>query len=734
MARGPAPVVRPGQGFSGNAPGAAQGSLPSLPAGIFQGLEGISAALTAYASGVRQQEDIAEGLRVAEAEDAFALALAEKTKALDPTAEDYAERVQKAVAEQTQATISASGLKGQHRQAQLREALSRQGTAALIRSLGAQQEALQNRAISAFEQGAETAFNQMLASPGDWDAIKTGFLAKVAPALDALPADARQAMVTGFLNKAVIHTAIGRADAGDFAGAQKFLADNAGSIDADVVFATKQRIENLEQQRENERRAAAAAARAAEVERLKQRVLAAELDSIENGDPALADAPDGFYADGQNAEEVAQLRQIALNVDGLTKAQMRSRREAIDTYVAGRPLSPAQSDVVFNAHLKLAYEGAKRAGLPENAAMADAYVTTARRMLTQTGQVPPTVVSRISTRSRSGDPDALAEAAYFADSLTQAAPWAVGIDTGLSDRGKIVAEEARARAGGVPTLDHYRAAAAELGGLSAADLESRRKAANTAFADAPLKTLGEIAGITDARAALDFDKARKRFYGITGDAEKANRLAAEEVKKSYSTTRVGGVERPLRGPSPEQSYPALLHNTMGPEWVAERITASVKRDLEALGVALPPAPEGQPAFVLQPDEQTVREQKTGRVPSFLVMVPDANTPGVYRPVTVREGGKLTIVRWTGPANEAEALADPEIAKELAHRRDRVSREAARQNQPFRNHGPIQSSYGGGAATPEQIGARSDAADEAEAQKAADADAAATAGISGMIGP
>lgn len=646
------PVSEPGKLPGGNAVRAAQGSLPvdrsSITGGAF---DDVAAALQSYAQGVRQQEDLAEGLRVSQAEDRFALDLATRISELDPTAETYAKDVQTAVGELTRSTLETTGIRGERRRVQLQDALSRQGTKALIGSLEVQKAALQERAATQFTEQAQGTLNRILANPAGWDAEKTEFLNKMAPALDALPQDARHKLVKGFLDEAVLKTAFAYARGKDFAGARAFLAQNAGTIDADKVMAVGYQIDGFEAEHEREVAQAEAARRTAAREAAMAAQEGAEWADAARGDVDWSNLPTGFYEGEEHRAEAEQLRTIATNRAGLTKAEVRSRANAVNNYIAGQSLSPKEADVVFDSLVRQSV----KAGMDP----AEAMQLAGAQMVRQVGQVPPAIKTRIAQASRSTDPTTLTSAVLLHQNIAQATPWAADTDTGLSDRGRAVLAEAQARGGGVATPELVEQAAADLASVPAADIVKRQRDAETMFAGSGLKDLQDLGGPADPAAARLFQEERRRLFAAGNSPEVATQAALAKAQATYRTTYVGG-ERQVRGPAPEHSYPRDVLNTLGPEWVASHIA----KEVEAAGGA---------GAILQPDDVTRREAAEGKSPSYPVMVPVPDAPGAYRPLYAREGGKLKAVRWSGPASEAEAWASPALAEELAKRRAEVGR-------------------------------------------------------------
>lgn len=651
----------------GNATSAAGGGLPQGRGGYFD-LDGVSNALQTYAQGQKRNEDLAEGLRVSQAEDQFRVGLATKISALDPASDTYTKDVQQIVGDMTRDTIQSTGIKGQARQVQLQDALSRQGANALVASIDTQKTAIEKRTVQEFDRGGNEAVNQMIASPDKWDGIKAGFLQRMAPALDALPSDVRMKKVAQFLDDAVLMTSVGLADGKRFGEARKFLEANAGSIDPDKIVNTKYRIDHLEQEDINDKRAAAAAARQAQLDKLKAQKEQAELDAIRNGTADASNVPDGYFADGEHAEYLQELRTYATNQANATTAQLRANSEAISAFGAGQKLSPTEQKTVFNALVATQTRSAIAAGMPEGEAIQAAFGGAARMMIQQTGQVPEAITTRIASRSRSDDPNALAEAAQMDADIRATAGWANHMDTGLSDRGKLVSEIARERAGGAdPTPDDFRQVAAEIGKTDMVLLDKRTKEGQLAFGGNPLTDFTKATGMTDPGAAQDWNQRRMAYYRQGVDVARAGELATAEIKRSYSTTYVGG-ERQVRGPAPEQAYPRDLRAAMGDDWVAKQISSEVTDLGKRVGLDTSKA-------TLQPDEQTRMEAKSGKAPSYPVMVPDPNTPGLYKQAIVEKDGHLIPVRWTGPTSEADAWTQPGVAAELERRKGAA--EAAR---------------------------------------------------------
>ena len=190
------------------------------------------------------------------------------------------------------------------------------------------------------------------------------------------------------------------------------------------------------------------------------------------------------------------LRTYATNQANATTAQLRANSEAISAFGAGQKLSPTEQKTVFNALVATQTRSAIAAGMPEGEAIQAAFGGAARMMIQQTGQVPEAITTRIASRSRSDDPNALAEAAQMDADIRATAGWANHMDTGLSDRGKLVSEIARERAGGAdPTPDDFRQVAAEIGKTDMVLLDKRTKEGQLAFGGNPLTDFTPIINI-----------------------------------------------------------------------------------------------------------------------------------------------------------------------------------------------------------------------------------------------
>lgn len=599
---------------------------------------------------------------------------------LDPTAPDYEQQVQAVTAATRNDFIQRAEFQTQ----EIAEAFSAQleitNAGLLGRAVGERRQVMAQEALELAEGHINTFENQVRADPEAVDLYRQATQRRLDELEGVIPHEQHDNIQRGMDAAAIRGEALGLADEGRYQAARSLLdgEDAQRLISGSGQQTIRNQIRTIRNQRRSDaRRAAALTADQLDLQ-IAQASTIGELDAVEQDFQALQER--GAFASNPGA--AATLQRRLDNQRSAFVEESRAQTEALERYSSG--LGHDTQEQADRAWQELYGQDA-----PESTAqLAD----RVGRFTEQSGRLPTPIEQMIDRAERSSNADQLALAAQVVDNVDARTNGAV--DTGAGDR--IEQVRTRARTLGID----YTAAAQQVLDLSPGDrqeIERRREVfdqeilpdtspdvmvdeLNDVFGSGG-HLFGTFGGLTaddiPAEAFTFFEQAFRQAYELSGDQDLARRTAAEQTRRRYGVSDLAG---PASGPG-VMANPPERH--MGNAQTRQRFTRDQLSQIartEVQGILGEAGIFGEdfasvdadiPPWQLVPDDQTERDLRNGRQPTYGIYI--RNRFGALVPARpVDENGVPgSPLRFAVP-NQTE-LQDNPLYRDLVEQQDAEDR-------------------------------------------------------------
>jgi hypothetical protein len=600
----------------------------------------------------RRQEDSgkADGLRLAEAQAAFARRSTEFLEGLDPLAPDYNEQMEAGLAALADSVASEYQMELPENQDRLNSAL-RVRTDGFATTAGSQRRsAVESEAERLAGKYFDEFRSKVTADPRGFVEHRKEFNARMAEIRGSIPPERLPAWEDAIEKGSDMAIVDGLAQEGDFDAARTVLDQLRDTMSPEDYEKQKRRIDALRQETARQAAENGAATRAELAGRLGLVETLDDLDALE-ADFAAA-VQEGMFVNN-DGDRVRMQTAITQGRREMAKEQRR-RSEIYTAHQSGVVLdTQAEVDVAWDVHVETAARRGKD--------MSDPVVMGSEiaGFISRTGQVPKRVQGLMAGAEITSEPTALAQAAALHGLVTAQNPHA---PTGAGDRAKATvrvadtfgvsmaeaativlnsANDPAAQAARRAALTAASSGNKDAGGGPLSRNDVADKIAKDLFHDGFLGTgIGRTFGrkdVTDAMVA-DYTDAYTEAFMLTGDDANAKKLADQAFREQYGVTSHGGSDRITKYP-PENFLP--------PGLTRAQAAAVIDEELSSRFVTRGPDDKMVPirGAVLVPAPDAGRRLASGLPPVYIVMAPSERFGGVMAPLSDRNGA---VVQFTVP--------------------------------------------------------------------------------------
>lgn len=580
----PAPIV--GSNRGGNARGALVDFSKRAPRG--GALSGIADIAQSVGQIVENNNRGRDAIQSVKAEGAYKRTIAEKLDGLDPLAPDYEQRAREIVDTELQSTMDGAEMSTDAGRQDLSVRLQRLAEGTYNNALTFRRTELEKAAVETWEDASNEALAAIRQDPDFANVYTDVFRAQAKRLNENISPERLDQMAEGFGDLAVEAQVEGLAEAGRFDDARKVAAENEKSMAPDKARTIKARIREIETRKRNE----AKAATAEEVADLSISIIDAEnvgqLSAVRD------------RIERRNEEGLFEGREgtRASLIGALESKRAALRKAGEDTAVAWTKYQ-AGGGVDTQKEADAAY-ALFRAREGENADPATV-LDRAAEFTRQAAMVPSAWKNVVKRAERSDNPEQLAVAAQFYDSVRRRDP---------DERIDVGADPQASRVRMVSTYaEHYGVSHRDAAAFVVASTPdaATRKERSTAFGEQfpdfdareSMKDMGAAQGgglfgwftdddVVSAEAAKAYGEMVKMNYILTGDKSLAEEEAARQVQRTYGQSRLSGTPEVVKYPV-ENFLPPVVNRELPVEKRAELVRADINRGIEGLPVT-PPDP------------------------------------------------------------------------------------------------------------------------------------------------